>query len=214
MNLRDFNNGDVGFKNWLNPVVNFLQAKDAFIKNDLTVEGNIINNQLGKKIYALLVDSTNINQSIERSIFDNTSGVARILANSLKVGDSFDIVASGKIGNIAGESLLFNLYLGETGTTFVSNILAIFPMSIATNKSYSLKVRFTVRSLGENGTYSLNGEFQNSIDGTAVPTSSTKSQILTNFDTTIDNVINITSQFGTQNPGNQLITEYLVVDKK
>ena len=203
MNLRDLNTGTVNDKNWLNPVCNNLSCK------------NLIADNVGSKIYNMLENSQNINTSVEKSIFDNiVSDPALIPANSLKIGDSFAIDIGGNLSNVGGESLAFNLYMGPTSTTFVIPLVSTSNMSVATQNSYSMHVVFTVRNIGEFGKFSIVAKYQNNIDGGPFLNSSIKSQIVTsNFDTTIDNIINITSQFGTANVGNELITQVLTVVK-
>lgn len=166
-----------------------------------------------KGLYTQTAISTPItNTTVETSLLDGGVGTLSVPANGFQVGDSFFAVATGYLSAVNNHTLRIRIksdgvVLADTG---------IISMSAATNKHWKLDIYFTVRTLGGSGVASIatGGTFvytkdaSNSFEGTNFSTETS-----TGFDTTIDNTLVVTAQWGTASTGDIIYTELFTLTK-
>lgn len=164
-------------------------------------------------LYTQTARSTPItNTTVESSLIDGGVGTLSVPANGFKVGDSFFAVATGHVSAVNNHTLRIRIksdgiVLADTG---------VITMSAATNKHFKLDIYFTVRTLGVSGVASIvtGGTFvytkdaSNSFEGTNFSTETS-----TGFDTTIDNTLVVTAQWGTASTGDIIETELFTLTK-
>lgn len=164
-------------------------------------------------LYTQIGASTRItNTTVETSLLDGGVGTLSVPANGFKVGDSFFAIATGHISTVNNHTLRIRIksdgvVLADTG---------IITMSASTNKHWKLDVYFTVRTLGGSGVASIatGGTFfytrnaSNSFEGTNFSTETS-----TGFDTTVDNTLVVTAQWGQANTGDIIYSELFTLTK-
>ena len=164
-------------------------------------------------LYTQIGASTRItNTTVETSLLDGGVGTLSVPANGFKVGDSFFAIATGHISSVNNHTLRIRIksdgvVLADTG---------IITMSASTNKHWKLDVYFTVRTLGGPGVASIatGGTFfytrnaSNSFEGTNFSTETS-----TGFDTTVNNTLVVTAQWGTASTGDIIYSELFTLTK-
>jgi hypothetical protein len=140
-------------------------------------------------------------------------GTLSVPANRFAVGDSFHAKLLGHLSSANNQTLRIrvkssNVLLADTG--FLS-------IDTTTNRHWELDIDFTIRSLGIAGVASIasGGVFtytRNSGGGTFEGTSFSDINNTT-FDTTINNTLVITAQWGSVNASNIVYSEIFVLNK-
>jgi hypothetical protein len=158
-------------------------------------------------------DSTPISATTsELSLIGNGVGSLSVPANGFSIGDSFRLIIGGHISSRNGDTLTINVktnstLLGTTGAITMPNI---------TSKHFNFQIDFTIRNIGGAGTASIVslGRFTYTKNASNAYEGSDFSDIEnTTFNTTIVNNLNITAQFNTTNPDNQIYSELLTLSK-
>jgi hypothetical protein len=139
-------------------------------------------------------------------------GGLSVPANTFRVGDSFFAVATGYLSAVNNHTLQIRIksdgvVLADTG---------VISMSSATNKHWKLDIYFTVRTLGgpgvasiaTGGTFVYTKDASNSFEGTNFST-----ETFTGFDTTIDNTLVVTAQWGTASTGDIISSQVFTLTK-
>lgn len=166
-----------------------------------------------KGLYAQTAASTRItNTTVETSLLDGGVGTLSVPANGFKVGDSFFAILTGHISAINNHTLRIRIksdgiILADTG---------LMSMSAATNKHWKLDVYFTIRTLGgpgvasiaTGGTFFYTKDASNSFEGTNFST-----ETFAGFDTTVNNTLVITAQWGTADTGDMIYSELFTLTK-
>jgi hypothetical protein len=166
-----------------------------------------------KGLYTQIGASTRItNTTVETSLLDGGVGTLSVPANGFKVGDSFFAISTGHISAVNNHTLHIRvksdgIILADTG---------LITMSSATNKHWKLDIYFTIRSLGGPGVASIatGGTFfytknaSLTFEGTNFSTETS-----TGFDTTVDNTLVITAQWGTASTGDIIYSELFTLTK-
>ena len=148
----------------------------------------------------------------ESSLIGNGVGTLSVPANGFQVGDSF----SGRIvGHISSKNNITirirvksnSVVLADTGTV---------TMPQTTNKHYTVDLNFTIRTLGAATVASIvsgivftySKDASNAFEGAdfSIVNNST-------FDTTIDNTLAVTVQWGSTDTENSIFSEYFVLSK-
>lgn len=164
-------------------------------------------------LYTQIGASTRItNTTVETSLLDGGVGTLSVPANGFKVGDSFFVIATGHISSVNNQTLQIRIksdgiILADTG---------LISMSASTNKHWKLDVYFTIRTLGgpgvasiaTGGTFFYTKDASNTFEGTNFSTETS-----TGFDTTIDNTLEITAQWGTASTGDIIYSELFTLTK-
>lgn len=166
-----------------------------------------------KGLYTQTAASTRItNTTVETSLLDGGVGTLSVPANGFKVGDSFFAILTGHISAINNHTLRIRIksdgiILADTG---------LMSMSAATNKHWKLDVYFTIRTLGgpgvasiaTGGTFFYTKDASNSFEGTNFST-----ETFAGFDTTVNNTLVITAQWGTADTGDIIYSELFTLTK-
>jgi hypothetical protein len=164
-------------------------------------------------LYAQTASSTPItNTTTETSLLDGGVGTLFIPANTFKVGDSFHAILSGHISSVNNHTL--RIRIKSDGTTLADTGTIV--MAGSTNKHWKLEVYFTVRVLGGSGTakiatagtFMYTKDASNAFEGTNFSTETS-----TGFDTTVNNTLVITAQWGTANTGDSIYSEIFTLNK-
>ena len=128
-------------------------------------------------------------------------------ANSFKQGDAYTATLAGNFSSNNGDTLTLRLKGGATGTTVLSSI--VVPLNGSTNKYFELEINFVIRQIGVattadlaiNYDFSYNQNSGGNFQGERLCESNN-----TNFDTTIDNQLDITAQFSSTSANNSIET--------
>jgi len=164
-------------------------------------------------LYAQTVSSTPItNTALETDIITTGVGSLTIPANGFKVGDSFNAKLIGHLSCNGAATLRFRI---KAGTTILADTGPIL-MSAATTKHWELDVNFTVRTLGipgvaaiaSGGVFSYTKDASTSFEGTNFSIINNSS-----FDTTIDNTLKITAQWGAASVSDSIYSEIFMLNK-
>lgn len=139
-------------------------------------------------------------------------GSLTVPANGFRVGDSFHAVLTGHISSVNNHTL--HIRIKTDGVALADT--GVITMPATTNKHWKLDINFTIRALGVSGVASIasGGTFfytkdaSNAFEGTNFSTETT-----TGFDTTINNTLVITAQWGTANTGDSIYSEIFTLNK-
>jgi hypothetical protein len=151
-------------------------------------------------------DSTPItNTTTERTMVNGGVGALFVPANNFRVGDSFIATMHGNLtcqnnATIRIRIKANSIIIADTG---------LITLDRATSNHYDLSIYFTVRQIGVAGVARLmtTGTFTYNRSSNNMPErSGIESLNSTNFNTTIDNVLDITAQWGSASVSNSIDT--------
>jgi hypothetical protein len=164
-------------------------------------------------LYSQTESSTPVtNTTTETSLIDGGVGTLSVPANTFKVGDSFHAILSGHISSVNNHTL--RIRIKSDGTTLADTGSII--MAGSTNKHWKLEVYFTVRVLGGSGTakiatagtFMYTKDASNAFEGTNFSTETS-----TGFDTTVDNRLVVTAQWGSADTRDIIYSEIFTLNK-
>lgn len=148
----------------------------------------------------------------ESTLIGNGVGTLSVPANGFSVGDSFDGRIVGHISSKNNDTIRIkiktdSIVLGDTG---------VITMPQTTNKHYTIDLNFTIRSLGGPGVGSIisgivftySKDASNAFEGSDFSVNNN-----TTFDTTINNTLDVTVQWGSTDAQNSIYSEYFVLNK-
>ena len=151
-------------------------------------------------------DSTPItNTTTERTMVNGGVGALFVPANNFRVGDSFIATMHGNLtcqnnATIRIKIKANSIVVADTG---------LITLAHATSNHYDLSIYFTVRQIGVAGVARLmtTGTFTYNKSSNNIPErAGIESLNSTNFNTTIDNVLDITAQWGSASASNSIDT--------
>lgn len=153
-----------------------------------------------------------VNTIVETTILNGGVGTMTVPSNGFQVGDSFSASLSGLLSSNNNDTLRIRVKAGlvELGDSGIITLPSI------TNKFFDLKLHFTIRTVGVPGVASIatSGQFTYSKNaGNAFEGMDFVSINNTTFDTTINNTIDITAEWGTASLSNSISTELFVLNK-
>jgi hypothetical protein len=191
-----------GYEGWLN--------LDWLISKNVT---NILNTT-PNGLYAQTADGTEItNTTSELSLIGPGVGVLSVPANAFKVGDSFIVRMGGSISTSGGNDTLRvkvktnSTVLADSGVQSLPNL---------TDESFLLEVDFTIRNIGAATTAEILSvgimTFQKSSSGSMEGFEFSTLENTT-FDTTIENTLDITIEWGDADPGDIIQSRYFTLTK-
>lgn len=157
-------------------------------------------------LYAQTAPATVVTGTTPQTLINGGVGTMTVPANGFQVGDSFVAYFAGKVSNVNNAILEIHVLSG-------ANPLAdtgLMTMFATTNKDWEMFVNFTVRAIGPDGVASIatSGRFSyNKNSGTQPESTGFFNLNNTTFDTTVSNTLNVTGQWDTGNPINQIQTE-------
>ena len=164
-------------------------------------------------LYSQTVSSTPITNTIlESDLISTGVGSLSIPANSFKVGDSFN---SKLIGHLYCNSLATIRFRIKAGTTILADT-GVITMSTSTNKHWEMDISFTVRTLGAAGVASIaSGGVFSYIKNAGTNFEGIDFSIINNttFDTTTNNTLRITAEWGAASTANSIYSEIFILNK-
>ena len=148
----------------------------------------------------------------EQTLIGTGVGGLFVPANGFSVGDSFIAKMCGPITCSNNQDL--RIKVKSNGTTLIDT--GIFTIPTTTNKIWDITLDFTITKIGgagvaeifANGLFSYNKDASNSLEGINVSIINS-----TTFDTTINNTLNITAQWITNNAANTIRSQNFVLTK-
>jgi hypothetical protein len=149
----------------------------------------------------------------ETSIIDGGVGTLSVPSNGFQVGDSFRAVLGGIVNIGNGQTIRIRV---KTGSVVLLDSGIQTLINNVSGAIWSLNIDFTIRSLGGVGVASVVslGSFHytktnnGTVEGFAFNTVNN-----TNFDTTIDNELEITVQWGSTLSANNIYSDSFVLNK-
>jgi hypothetical protein len=152
------------------------------------------------------------NTTVETSLIGTGVGTLTVPANGFNIGDSFTAKICGSLSCANNETM--RVRIKSNGNVIAD--AGVFQMKITTNKFFELIIEFTVTKIGGlgvaelfvNGQYSYNQNANTQLDGVNFALISN-----TTFDTTVDNVLSITAQWGASNVANKIQSQNFVLTK-
>lgn len=159
-------------------------------------------------IFAQTTGSTPIIGTPGGSLIGPGVGSLTFAANTLNVGDSFEYNASGDIGSLNNEGFTLRVYLGAI--QLVATTITLPSLVISANH-WIVNVKFTIQTTGASSKV-----------GTSIQFSTVKANTLhymhnvdsvASVDTTISNTFDLTGNFTTNNPTNEVYSQIGVLTK-
>jgi hypothetical protein len=169
--------------------------------------------QTNTGLFAQTANSTTITATTsELTLIDGGVGTLSVPANGFKVGDSFRVEMGGIMSAQNNNTLRIRLKsgsvnLGDSGP---------LTMPAITNQVFTLHVTFTIRAIGASGVASIVSLAQFHILKLASGTQqgfAWNTVNSTTFDTTINNTLNITGQWSSNNANNSIYSDIFVLNK-
>ena len=188
-----------------------VSAADSGGETVVTIPGLPSTNSYG--LFAQTANSTTITATTsELTLIGGGVGSLSVPANGFQVGDSFVANLYGHISCVGTATIQIRV---KSGSVLLADT-GIIALDVTTNKHWNIEVSFTVRSLGTIGVGSIvsAGVFsyiKNS--GLNFEGSNFVNLNNTTFDTTILNTLDITAQWNTNNAGNNIYSDYFVLNK-
>ena len=172
-------------------------------------------NPLGytRGLYAQTVNSTPItNNTSETDIISTGVGSLTVPANAFQIGDSFNAKLIGHLSCNSSATIRFRI---KTGTIILADT-GIITLDTATNKHWEMDIAFTVRTLGAAGVASIaSGGMFSYIKNAGTNFEGTDFSIVNNttFDTTTNNTLKITAEWGAASAANSIYSEIFTLTK-
>ncbi len=198
-------NADIQYKNKIYSVV---ETEDSLVNN-----ANAFTPISFGGLFAQTGNSVPITgTTVETTLINGGVGTLSVPANGFSVGDSFRGDFGGVLNSANNQTIRIRIKSGsvvfvDSGLQNITNI---------TNNVWSLSIDFTVRQVGPAGTASIvtlaTFNYAKTVNGT-VEGFSFNSINNTTFDTTINNTLNVTVQWGSNNAGNSIYSDIFVLNK-
>jgi hypothetical protein len=172
-------------------------------------------NPLGylRGLYAQTVSSIPITNTIlESDIISTGVGSLSIPANGFKIGDSFNSKLIGHLSCNSSATIRFRI---KAGTTILADT-GVIALDTATNKHWEMDISFTVRTLGAAGVASIaSGGIFSYIKNAGTNFEGIDFSIINNttFDTTTNNTLKITAEWGAASAANSIYSEIFTLTK-
>ncbi len=186
-------------------------AADSGGETVVTIPGAIAPTIYG--LYAQTALGTNITNTItETSLVGTGVGSLTVPANFFTVGDSFLAKMCGTLSCANNETI--HIRVKSNGATIAD--AGVFSMKISTNKYFELTMDFTITKIGAagvaelftNGQYSYNHNAAGEIAGNNFALINN-----TSFNTTVNNVLSITAEWGSAKTANSIRSQNFVLTK-
>lgn len=164
-------------------------------------------------LFAQTGNSTPISgTNVETTLINGGVGTLSVPANGFQIGDSFRAIFGGVLNTANNQTLRIRVKSGsvlllDSGAQPITNI---------TNNVFSLNIDFTIRQLGAAGVASIVslGTFHYVKTSNGV-TEGFAFNVINNttFDTTINNTLDVTVQWGSNNAGNSIYSDIFILNK-
>ena len=164
-------------------------------------------------LFAQTGNSTTVSgTTTESTLIDGGVGTLSVPASGFTIGDSFRADFAGVIN--VGNNQTIRLRV-KTGSIILADSGAQ-PITNITNDVWGLSINFTVRQVGGPGVASIVtlGAFHytKTVNGT-VEGFSFNAVNNTTFDTTVNNTLDVTVEWGSTNTGNSIYSDIFVLNK-
>lgn len=172
-----------------------------------------INADFNKGLWTQTATSPTVTGTSEQSLLDGGVGSLSIPADAFTIGNSFKAIMTGHISCANNETLRIRIkadsaILADTG---------VMTLSATTSKNFTLDINFVIRALGGAGVGSIATGgvfmFNRSGGGGALEGTNFSTENNTTFDTTINNTLQITAQWGSANVTNEIYSEIFTLSK-
>jgi hypothetical protein len=164
-------------------------------------------------LFAQTANSTPVTATTtESTLINGGIGTLSVPANGFNIGDSFRAIFGGVLNAANNQTIRIRVKSGAV--IFLDSGLQ--PITNITNNVFNLHIDFTIRALGGAGVASIValGAFN------YVKTSNDSTQGFgfntvnnTTFDTTINNTLDVTVQWGSNNAGNSIYSDIFILNK-
>jgi len=164
-------------------------------------------------LFAQTANSTTItNTTTESTLIGTGVGSLSSPANAFEIGDSFHAKLIGHIS--CNNSATIHLRV-KSGSVLLADT-GVIALDTTTNKRWEINVYFTIRALGAAGVASIaSGGIFSYIKNSGLNFEGNNFSIVndTTFDTTINNTLNITAQWGAANAADSIYSEIFILNK-
>jgi hypothetical protein len=153
-----------------------------------------------------------VNTTNELTLIDGGIGTLTVPANGFTKGDAYHAILTGHVSAQNNSPLRIriktdSIILADTG---------IITMAGATNKHWKMEIYFSINEIGGSGVASIStgGTFMytkdasNTFEGTNFST-----ELTTGFNTTINNTLTITGQWGIASPSDSIYSNIFTLNK-
>lgn len=181
----------------------------------MSTEINISPSALGytRGLFSQTTSSTPVAATTtEGSLIGTGVGGMIVPANGFKVGDSFHAKLGGKISCANSEALEIRV---KSGSALLADT-GVMTLNATSGDFWEIEIDFTVRAIGAAGVASIhaNGQFVYIRNSTLVYSGAGfDNQNNTTFDTTINNQLEITAQWGSNNAANTISSDIFTLIK-
>jgi hypothetical protein len=179
----------------------------------ITQLSTIVPSTVNAGLYSQTVSSIPItNTTSETDIINTGVGSLTIPANGFKVGDSFNAKLIGHLSCNSSATIRFRI---KAGTIILADT-GVVALDTATNKHWEIDISFTVRTLGAAGIASIaSGGIFSYIKNAGTNFEGVDFSIINNttFDTTTNNTLKITAEWGAASTANSIYSEIFILNK-
>ncbi len=210
MNLKDWISGTVSTKPYLNPICNVLNCANI---NCETINDEPIAQNITKYIG---ISSKSVTGTVEQTL-EPIGGIGSLFvtSNSLVPGDTYMLKVCGLISCVVNEELTIRLKAGASSDIFLS-VIQLTGLPATTGQGFSIDAVFTVFQNGGLSQASISTSMTYIQTANANNVSVSKVVSLINpstFQTNTSNIIDLTAQWGSSNPGNVITSNVFTLTK-
>jgi hypothetical protein len=170
----------------------------------------------GPTVYGLFSQTGNSNvisaTTVETTIINGGIGTLTVPANGFNVGDSFRCVVGGILNAANNETIRIRVKSGSV--VLLDSGLQTLPS--ITNNVWTMSINFTIKQIGVAGVASIVSlvEFHYAkLNNDTVRGFASNTVNNSTFDTTTSNTLDITAQWGSNNVGNSIYSDILILNK-
>ena len=179
------------------------------------ISGASLMNAFKCGVYSQTTEGTDKTGTTYQSILSGTGvGSLSVPANTFKVGDTYHADLCGIMSSVNNDDISIQINAGPTSAVTLLGLNQV--LKSATDKVFTLKIKFVVRAIGAAGVAQMAtyAEFMYNDDA------SNKSETFvfynenpTTFDTTTANVLDILVKYNSANAGNKSRSELFTIHK-
>jgi hypothetical protein len=152
------------------------------------------------------------NTTSELTLLDGGVGTLTVPANSFRKGDAFHAILTGKLSAANNNTLEIRI---KSDSTILADT-GLITMSGTTDKDWEMEVYFSINEIGTAGVASIStgGSFNYTKDaGSALEGKIFSVNNSTTFNTTINNTLEITAQWGSTSSSNIIYSQICILNK-
>lgn len=152
------------------------------------------------------------NTTSELTLLDGGVGTLTVPANSFRKGDAFHAILTGKLSAANNNTLEIRI---KSDSTILADT-GLITMSGTTDKDWEMEVYFSINEIGTAGVASIStgGSFNYTKDaGSALEGKIFSVDNSTTFNTTINNTLEITAQWGSTSSSNIIYSQICILNK-